>query len=471
MRFVLKLNVRAQLMLAILLAIVVSWVVSSAIANYSTYRQISEFRRQMLEHPDLYPTVMPAPHFGLRELFFGLPRRIDPPPPPRRQGANNTNSASGDAGQPTPQQGANNTDEPGPPPPGEMGDRPPPLPDDAGNAGNPPQDDNNGPPGPRRARSPHQVNASLGFASVIVIALLLAFVTSAWLSRRFTHSLGQLTRGARAFVAGQFTHRIPVDGEDEFTQVATAMNEMADRVSAQITDLEEDARRRRQFLADVAHELRSPVTTMRTMAGALEEGLADDPERHRRAINALVRTSDRLQHLVTDLLQLAKLDLHELPLYQQPVDVRALAAGCVEAHEESAREAGVRLHPVEDGPPCMVFGDADRLTQVLDNLLNNAISYAGIGVDVRILLDCGDPVRLTVADTGYGISSRHLPYLFDPFYRVDAARTPRDQHSGLGLRIARGIIEAHGGALTIESQEGHGTQAIITLPNSADQVA
>jgi len=471
MRFVLKLNVRAQLMLAILLAIIVSWVVSNAIANYSTYVQISDFRRQMLAHPEIYPQVIPQPRFGPRELLLGLPRRLDPTPPPR------DNPPRQSSPFPVARNNGAENDNGSMPLPDEMnGNLPQPPPEQAGMPDNPPPNENgmsdNPPPrgawqaGPNTRRHPprNQINPSIGIASLIVIALLLAFVTSAWLSRRFTRSLAELTHGARAFIAGKFTHRIPVDGEDEFAQVATAMNELADRVSAQIADLEEDAQRRRQLLADVAHELRTPVTTMRTMAGALEEGLADDPERHRRAINSLVRTSDRLQHLVTDLLQLAKLDLHELPLLKQPVDVRALADSCVEAHTEAAHEAGVRLQPVEAGPPCMVNADADRLAQVLDNLLNNAISYAGSDVDVRVVIECGDPTRIIVADTGQGISPRHLPYLFDPFYRADAVRSPRDQHSGLGLRIARGIIETHGGTLTLESREGHGTQAIITLP-------
>jgi len=120
-----------------------------------------------------------------------------------------------------------------------------------------------------------------------------------WLSARFTRPLTELSAGASAYHAGDFGYRIPTPGNDEFTDVARAMNEMAERVSDQIADLEGDAERRRQFLADVAHELRSPVTTMRTMAGALSEGLANDPQRSSRAVEALVRTSERLLRLVT----------------------------------------------------------------------------------------------------------------------------------------------------------------------------
>ena len=134
------------------------------------------------------------------------------------------------------------------------------------------------------------------------VALLLALLAGAWLSRRFTRPLSELSHGAQVLQSGNFDYRLPVHGGDEFTQVSQALNGLAERVEQQINHLEEEARRRQQFLADAAHELRSPVTTMRTMAGALQEGLAEDPERRARAIHALVRTSDRLQHLVTDLL-------------------------------------------------------------------------------------------------------------------------------------------------------------------------
>ena len=245
------------------------------------------------------------------------------------------------------------------------------------------------------------------------------------------------------------------------------MNEMAERVSAQLRTLEEDATRRQQLLADVAHELRSPVTTLRTMSGALDEGLADDPERRARAVRSMVKTSDRMLHLVTDLLELAKLDLKELPLHLHQVDLRELAAAVILTHQAAATQANMTLHPIEPGVPVIRTADPDRLAQVLDNLLDNAISYAGPGAELFVLLDSnGAGSRLIVKDTGQGIPAEHLPYLFDPFYRVDMARTPKDNHSGLGLRIARGLIEAHGATLHIESEVGQGTTAIITFPRN-----
>lgn len=447
MPFVLRSSVRWQLTVSILLAIVLSWLLSAA-TSYSLIRQdILALRREMLAHPETYPVPIPEPRFTLVDFLVGFPR-IAPdrladrqrPPRPRTDGAE----------RPPPPPDRPDDMAPPPPPDGERADRPPP-PDAQGRPrGAPPADD-----------------AGVTLANVLArvgIMLALALATGLVLGARFTRSLRALARGARSFHRGEFTHRIPLAGDDEFCEVAASMNDMAGQVARQIDELTDDARRRQHLLADVAHELRGPVMTLRTMAGALEEGLATDPARHARAVDSLVHTSDRLLHLVTDLLELAKLDLQELPMHPQPVDLRALAQGVLQAQAAVAQRAQITLQPVETGPPVMVTADPDRLTQVLDNLVGNAIAHAGAGATVRI--DCvdGDPVRLDVADTGQGIAPAHLPFLFDAFYRADAARSPRDGHSGLGLRIARALVQAHHGTLTLASTPGQGTTATLTLP-------
>jgi len=407
MHFVPKINVRGQLTLTILLAILVSWVCSTGISNYLTYRQLRTYRAVMLANPDQYPQPIPESRFGPREFLLGFPPRI-PHPVERRA----------------------------PRPPGAT---PRPL-------------------------SPEQIDLQRTTASVTVFILLgIALLAGAWASRRFTRPLSTLMEGAQAMAAGDFTHQLTLRGEGEFVQLAATLNQMSARVSAHIAQLEQEAEMRRHFLADIAHEFRTPVTTLKTMAGALEDGLADEPERRVRAAHSIVRTSDRLLRLVTDMLELAKLDLHELPLHRQPVDVRELAASCVQAHADSARAANVTLLPVADGSPVMIDVDPDRLAQTFDNLLNNAISYAGEGAQVSVTLVGASPARIIVADTGRGIPAKHLPFISEPFYRADTVRNPGDKHSGLGLRIAKALIEAHGGQLTIDSTEGQGTTVVITL--------
>jgi two-component system sensor histidine kinase BaeS len=299
------------------------------------------------------------------------------------------------------------------------------------------------------------------FVLRMVLAVGVALVLGALFSRAFTRPLAALARGARAFHDGDLRHRIPLTGDDEFAQVSTTMNEMADRVAGQLATLEDDARRRQQLLADVAHELRSPVAALAAMTDALRDGVADDPARRVRALEAMHDAAARLQRLVGDLMDLTRLDLRELPLHRTAVDLPALAAERLAAHADAAANAGITL---TSAPTTPVTVDADpvRLAQVLDNLLENAISYAGAGATIAITLT--EPATLTVHDTGRGIAAAHLPYIFDPFYRADAARTPGDSHSGLGLRIARALVEAHGGTLTLASEEGNGVTVTITLP-------
>jgi two-component system sensor histidine kinase BaeS len=408
-----KASVRVNLALAILVTIVLSWILSGALANYVNYLNIKSYRQQMLHQPDRFGRMIPEPKFGVSEFLFGRP------PLPR----------------------------------GPMGN-----------------DHHPGMPGPHGPRDPFERPFFDAFLQSILPRLAVAFALAATagilLGRRFTKPLMQLAKGADQFHAGHFDYRIPCNGNDEFTAVATSMNDMARQVSGHIDQLEQDAERRRQFLADIAHELRSPVTTMRTMAGALKDGLADEPDRRKLAEAALVRTSERLLRLVQDLMELAKLDLNELPLNVRTMDLQELAASAVQSHQEEAASAGILLHPLERSEPVMFPVDPDRMTQVIDNILQNAISYAGRGAEVKTTVSGGEKAVIRIADTGRGISAMDMPYIFDSFYRADAARTPGEAHSGLGLRIARRLVEIHGGTLEISSTEGSGTTVDITFPLS-----
>jgi len=367
----------------------------------------------MIAHPEIYPHPIPAPKLGIVELLTGRPHfHREPNPPPQEQAENDTNTR-------------------------KVPLRPPP--------------------------------AWFEIRWVILrvmVALCIAGLAALWLGRRFSKPLIELAKGAESFQTGNFDYRIPVSGKTEFATVANAMNEMAKQVHDQITRLEKDAERRRQFLANVAHELRSPVTTMRTMAGALQDGIAEKPERRETAISALVRTSERMLRLVQDIMELAKLDLDELPLDLKPIDLRELIVTIIECREAAASAAGIKIHPPEIDSPIEILADEDRIIQVLDNILDNTISHAGSGSQVKINIEEGNPLRIIVQDTGRGIPSDELPYVFDSFYRGDTARTPGEHHSGLGLSIAKGIIDAHGGSLIVESEEGVGTTVTILLPKA-----
>jgi len=420
MRIVPRASVRVSVTIAILITVVLSWIIGSGVANYFGYLSFRSLRQEMMKHPGIYARPIPEPRFGIVEFLTGrppIPRGRREPVPTRR-----------------PQL------DPGP--------------------GRSPADVPHGsPPGP----SPDLFELR-GLLLRLGVALGLAVLAGAWLARKFTKPLTQLADGADAFQSGDFEYRIPARGGNEFAAVAAAMNEMAERVSDQINRLESDAQRRRRFLADIAHELRSPVTTMETMAGALKDGLADEPERREFAVAALVVTSRRLRRLVQDLLELAKLDLTELPLAMTHTDLCELVSSAIRSHEVEASAAGVVLHSLSSTAAVGVSADPDRIVQVLNNVLENAISYAGSGAEISVEVEDGDPAMVRVTDTGKGIPAEDMPFVLDPFYRADSARTPGDSHSGLGLSIASRLIEAHGGTLTITSEEGSGTQVTIAIP-------
>ncbi|MCE5200870.1 HAMP domain-containing histidine kinase [bacterium] len=411
-------SVRVNLTIAILLTVVFSWVISSGVANYFNYLSFRSFRQEMLKHPDVYPKPIQEPKFGVVEFFTGRP----PIPKHSKRSASDTQLERAPE--------------------------------------NEPKDHPMGP-------SPMWFELR-GLILRLVVALGLAALAGAWMGRKFTKPLTHLARGADAFQSGNFAYRIPARGKNEFAAVAEAMNEMAQQVSDQISHLEEDAERRRQFLADIAHELRSPVTTMGTMAEALKDGLAEEPSRRDFAISALVSTSQRLRRLVQDLMDLAKLDLTELPLNMMEVDMRELVCSVIQSHDAAAAAAGITIHPLESTQPIKVKIDPDRIIQVLDNVIGNAISYAGQGSEVKVTLENGADVRITISDTGKGISAADMPYVLDPFYRADAARTPNDSHSGLGLSIACKLIEAHKGTMTVSSEEGKGTTVTVVIPKAGD---
>jgi signal transduction histidine kinase len=305
------------------------------------------------------------------------------------------------------------------------------------------------------------------FLARMALALVIALLAGAWLSRQFAKPLRALAEGADAMREGKLDTRVSVEGDDEIARVAESLNSLAEKVSGQLGELRDDAERRRHLLADVAHELRSPTATLKAMAQAMRDGVADTPERRERALTAMADTADRMERLVTDLLTLTRLDLRELPLEPRPTDLRALAADLLDARVVAADEAGITLHPVADGAPVLAHVDPHRMAQVIDNLVGNAISHAGRGAEVFVTVEGGDPATINVRDTGRGIAPEHLPYLFDPFYRADAARTPGDSHSGLGLRIARGLVEAHGGTLALASTEGEGVTLTVRVPAGA----
>jgi len=216
--------------------------------------------------------------------------------------------------------------------------------------------------------------------------------------------------------------------------------------------------RQRRFISDASHELRTPLTLLRAETESLARRL--DAAREARP---LLHQIDRISRLVRDLLTLARLDERALPLEREPVPVRSLLRTAAAAAGQLARP-GIAID-VQSPPDLCVDGDVDRLHQVLLILMDNACQVTPPGGRIGLIAERdGNAVTIRVEDTGPGIPREHLTHIFDRFYRVDPARSRGDGGAGLGLAIARRIVEAHGGNISLTSRLGHGTSATLRLP-------
>jgi len=257
---------------------------------------------------------------------------------------------------------------------------------------------------------------------------------------------------ARRFGSGDLAARAPEKGGDEIAAVATAFNRMAD-------DLASSDRVRRQLLADVSHELNTPVTAVRGYLETLTmpEVKLDEGTRTR-YLRIIADETARLEHLIGDLLDLAKFEGGGGALKHEPVAVEQLFARVGQRHERELQARRVALAVTIDPSAATVVGDRDRLEQVFQNLAGNALRYAPDGSTIRLtsrwaLEGSASGVVLTVEDEGPGIAAEHLPHVFDRFYKADTSRAPLGG-SGLGLSIVKAIVERHGGRISVASRPG-----------------
>ena len=260
---------------------------------------------------------------------------------------------------------------------------------------------------------------------------------------------------ARRLGRGDLSARAPVRGGDEVTAMASTFNAMADDLAARANALAAADRARRQLLADVSHELTTPITAMRGYIETLSmPELALDDETRARYLAIVGDETARLERLIGDLLDLAKLEGGGGAFVIEDVPLAELFGRVAARHERAATEAGVSIVSRIEAGAERVRGDRGRLEQALQNLAANALRFAprGSSIELRARPAAGG-LAVTVTDQGPGIPEEHLPHIFDRFYKGDAART-QTGGSGLGLSIVKAIVERHGGTITAESKPG-----------------
>jgi two-component system sensor histidine kinase BaeS len=307
--------------------------------------------------------------------------------------------------------------------------------------------------------------------TLVAIGVLLvgSVLTSATIFGPARRRLRALETAARQLGAGDLSARAPDRGGDEIAEVAHAFNAMAADLAARAEALAASDRMRRQLLADVSHELNTPVTAMRGYLETLSmpELPLDAPTRAR-YLTIISDETHRLERLIGELLDLARLEGGGGALETAAVAIADLFERVAARHEPALRSAGVTLETSIDPAARTVTGDRDRLEQALQNLAANAIRYARPGSTLRLAsrrMDGG--VALSVEDEGVdGIAAEHIAHIFDRFYKADAARAGATGGSGLGLSIVKAIVERHGGAMSVTSRPGR-TVFEMVLPAGA----
>ncbi|MGR4069692.1 ATP-binding protein [Billgrantia sp. C5P2] len=295
----------------------------------------------------------------------------------------------------------------------------------------------------------------------LLVSGIFGLVWFALLTRRFS----RLTTAVQRFADGDYGQRIATPRDDELGRLARAFNDMAGTIEAQLAALRETDRQRRELVANLSHDFRTPLTSLR---GYTEQLLATETadEGRRRMLTAILDNADRLTRLAQQLSTLARLDADDRPLQCEPFSLAELAHDIVGKFQHQAREAGISLTVACDPALPRVEADLGLIDRLLSNLIDNALRATPAGGWVRLdgeVLPEG--VRLTVIDNGIGIATEELPLVSQRFYRTRASLA-RGEGSGLGLSIVREICERHGAAWKLVSSPGEGTEVSVILPRA-----
>ncbi len=306
---------------------------------------------------------------------------------------------------------------------------------------------------------------SIPFTSAAILGMIVfatAYGAFSFGIEKFIHSRIKVLYRTVHDLKRNRTEGLVVKG-DILEQVNAQVSEWATERRAEIQELQERERFRREFIGNLAHELKTPIFNIQGYILTLLEGGLEDHKVNRDFLDRASNGVDRLMKIVEDLDMISKLESGVMELHQARIDLHELVEEMMKSAEMHAREKGVKLVD-QLSSPTWVIADRDRLAQVFTNLLHNAINYSRENTTCMVRsYPLGDQLLVEVADDGIGVSEEHLPRLFERFYRVGKSRARNEGGSGLGLAIVKHIIEAHGQTITVKSREGRGTTFSFTL--------
>ncbi len=300
---------------------------------------------------------------------------------------------------------------------------------------------------------------------LLLFATGIAVVLGFFFSSAVTDRIRRLRQSAQAIAQGDLSVRAPVRGRDELASLAESFNEMAIQIQTAQRKQQELEEMRRDLIAWISHDLQTPLASMRAIVEALADGVVDDPETVQRYLRTTQREIGSLSTLIDDLFQMAQIDAGGLVLDVQENSLADLISDTLESFSELANQRSVSLQGSLEPGSELVNMDVARIGRVLNNLVSNALRHTPGGgkVEVRAVRQ-EHFVRVEVRDSGEGIDPEDVPHLFERFYRGEKSRSRLTGGAGLGLAIARGIVEAHAGEIAVESTPEQGTVFYFTLP-------
>lgn len=319
-------------------------------------------------------------------------------------------------------------------------------------------------------------SAQLMFASqhdlLLAIVLLvfaggIAMILGYFLSSTVTERIHLLKGAAEKLAQGDLQTRVPVNGRDEVAALSATFNQMAEQLQAADQKQRELESLRRDLIAWVGHDLQTPLASMRAILEALYDGVVEDPETVKRYLLTAQRDVMSLSALIDDLFQMSQLDAGGFPLHRAPASLTDLVSDTLESFSQLAKQQEITLEGQVESDVDPVFMDTQAIGRVFNNLISNALRHTPPRGRVSVWVRrTRSSVEVTVSDTGEGIRAQDVPHIFERFYRGDASRSRQRGTSGagLGLAIARGIVQAHGGDIHVQSEPGKGTQFTFHLP-------
>jgi signal transduction histidine kinase len=306
-------------------------------------------------------------------------------------------------------------------------------------------------------------------AGTWLLAILVALILVYWLTKRIVHPLTAMEQTATEMATGNYDQHLPIESQDEVGRLSKALNSLAVDLSNYMKNINQQEKLRRDFVANVSHELRTPLTIIKGYGEALLTGAAENPEERHEYCQLMQEEISRLERLIADLLDLSRLQGAEsgkAALEKEKLPLADLADGLVHKLQQTAEKKNITLTVDKKTPSPLIWGNGDRIMQLLLIFVDNALKYTSGGGKVTITTSTEeDHAVVTIADTGKGIAQEDLPYVWERFYKGDKSHSRSSQGTGLGLAIAKEILALHHGQAKMSSTVGQGTTVKLIFDN------